>query len=158
MSLTAAPDDAIKPVARNRKAWHNYTILDKWEAGIALRGTEVKSLRDAQVQMVDSYARIEDGEIYLVGLNITPYEKTAYDNHDPTRKRKLLLHRREIAKLSVKVNERGLTLVPLSIYFRRGFAKVELALVSGKKQYDKRDTIKKREQQRQIAQATRRRR
>jgi SsrA-binding protein len=152
------PDDAVKAIARNRKAWHNYTILDKWEAGIALRGTEVKSLRAAEVQMADSYARIEDGEIYLVGLNITPYEKTAYDNHEPTRKRKLLLHRREIHKLSTKVNERGLTLVPLSIYFRRGFAKVELALVSGKKQYDKRETIKKREHQRQIAQAAHRRR
>ena len=147
------PEDAVKPVARNRKAWHNYTILDKWEAGLALCGTEVKSLRSAQVQMVDSYARIEDGEIYLVGLNITPYEKTAYDNHDPTRKRKLLLHRREIHKLSTKVIERGLTLIPLSIYFRRGYAKVELALVSGKKQYDKREAIRKREHQRQMAKA-----
>jgi len=152
------PEDTVKPVARNRKAWHNYTILDKWEAGLALRGTEVKSLRAAQVQMADSYARIEDGEVYLVGLNITPYEKTAYDNHDPTRKRKLLLHRREIHKLTTKVNERGLTLVPLSIYFRRGYAKVELGLVSGKKQYDKRETLKKREHQRQIAQVAHRRR
>ena len=151
-------DEPIKPVARNRKAWHNYTILDKWEAGLELKGTEVKSLRNAQVQMADSYARIEDGEIYLIGLNISPYEKTFYDNHDPTRKRRLLLHRREIRRLSTKVNERGLTLVPLSIYFRRGYAKVELALVCGKKQHDKREEIKRRDHQRQMAQAVRRRR
>jgi len=151
-------DDAIKPIARNRKAWHNYTILDKWEAGIELKGTEVKSLRGAQVQMADSYARIEDGEVHLVGLNISPYEKTAYDNHEPTRKRRLLLHRREIRKLATKVNERGLTLIPLSIYFRRGYAKVELALVCGKKQYDKREDMRKRDHQRQMAQAAHRRR
>ena len=150
--------DAVKPIARNRKAFYNFEILDKWEAGIELRGTEVKSLRDSQVQMADSYARIEEDEIYLVGLHISPYDKTAYDNHEPTRKRKLLLHRREIKRLTVKVNERGLTLVPLSLYFRRGLAKVELGLVRGKRQHDKREDIKKRDHQRQIARATFRRR
>ena len=150
--------DAVKPIARNRKAFHNFEILDKWEAGIELRGTEVKSLRDSQVQMADSYARIEEDEIYLVGLHISPYDKTAYDNHEPTRKRKLLLHRREIKRLTVKVNERGLTLVPLSLYFKRGLAKVELGLVRGKRQHDKREDIKKRDHQRQMARATFRRR
>ena len=151
-------DEAVKTIARNRKAWHTYTILDKWEAGLELRGTEVKSLRNGQVQMADSYARVEGGEIFLVGLNISPYEKTAYDNHEPTRKRKLLLHRREIRKLATKVNERGLTLIPLSLYFRRGYAKVELGLACGKKQYDRREEVKRRDHQRQMAQALRRRR
>jgi SsrA-binding protein len=152
------PDDAIKPVARNSKAYHNYTILDKWEAGLALHGTEVKSLRNGQVQMADSYARIEDAEIYLVGLHISPYDKAARDNHEPTRKRKLLLHRREIHRLSGKVLERGLTLIPLRLYFKRGLAKVEIALVRGKRQFDKREDIKKREHKRRMSQAILRRR
>jgi len=150
--------DATKPIARNKKAFHNYQILDKLEAGIELKGTEVKSLRNAQVQITDSYARIDDGEVFLIGLHISPYDKTAFGNHDPTRKRKLLLHRREIRRLTAKVNERGLTLIPLSLYFRRGIAKVELGLVRGKQQYDKRQDIKKREHQRQMARATSHRR
>ena len=150
--------DAIKPVARNKKAFRDYQILDKWEAGIALVGTEVKSLRNGEVQMADSYARIDDGEVYLVGLHISPYDKTAYGNHEPERKRKLLLHRREIHKLTSKVHERGFTLLPLSLYFRRGLAKVELGLVCGKRQHDKRQDIKKREHKRRMAQALRRRR
>ena len=150
--------DAIKPVARNKKAFRDYQILDKWEAGIALVGTEVKSLRNGEVQMADSYARIDDGEVYLVGLHISPYDKTAYDNHDPTRKRKLLLHRREIKRLTVKVQERGLTLLPLRLYFKRGLAKLEIGLARGKRQYDKRQDIKKRDHQRQMERATRRRR
>ncbi|MFP4058480.1 MAG: SsrA-binding protein SmpB [Candidatus Brocadiia bacterium] len=148
--MTDAP---IQPIARNKKAYHDYQILDKWEAGIALRGTEVKSLRDGKVQMGDSYARIEDGEAYLVGLHISPYGRAATEDHEPTRKRKLLLHRREIKRLGTKVNERGLTLVPLRLYFRRGIAKVELGLVRGKRQYDKRREIKKREHKRQMARA-----
>ena len=150
--------DPIKPIARNKKAFHNFQILDKWEAGIALKGTEVKSLRNGQVQMADSYARIDDGEVYLIGLHISPYEKTAHGNHDPTRKRKLLLHRREIRRLTTKVHERGLTILPLSLYFKRGLAKVELGLARGKRQYDKRQDIKKRDHQRQMARATSRRR
>lgn len=152
------PTDGTKLIARNKKAYHNYTILDKWEAGLALRGTEVKSLRTGQVQMADAYARIEDGEIILVGLHISPYDKAGHDNHDPTRKRKLLLHRREIKRLTAKVREKGLTLIPLRLYFRRGYAKCELGLVTGKKQYDKREDIKKREHKRRMAQALHRRR
>ena len=150
--------DATKPIARNKKAYHNYQILDKWEAGIALKGTEVKSLRAGKVQMADSYARLDDGEAFLVGLHISPYDKTAYGNHEPTRKRKLLLHRREIRRLAVQVSERGLTVLPLRLYFKRGLAKVELGLARGKRQHDKRQALKKRDHQRQIAQATRRRR
>ena len=150
--------DTIKPIARNRKAFHDYEILDKWEAGIALAGTEVKSLRNGEVQMADSYARIDDGEVHLVGLHISPYDKTAHGNHEPTRNRKLLLHRREIRRLTVKVQERGLTLLPLRIYFKRGLAKVELGLARGKRQYDKRQDIKKRDHQRQMARATSRHR
>ncbi|MBM4031585.1 MAG: SsrA-binding protein SmpB [Planctomycetes bacterium] len=148
------PQDDIKPIARNRKAFHNFLVFDKWEAGIELRGTEVKSLRNGQVQMGDSYARIEDGQAFLIGLHISPYAKTAYGNHDPLRKRRLLLHHREIRRLATKVNERGFTLIPISLYFKRGLAKVELALACGKKLHDKRQDIKKREHQRQIQRAT----
>ena len=150
--------DAIKPVARNKKAFRDYQILDKWEAGIALVGTEVKSLRNGEVQMADSYARIDDGEVYLVGLHISPYDKTAYDNHDPTRKRKLLLHRREIKRLTVKVQERGLTLLPLRLYFKRGLAKLEIGLARGKRQDHPRQAIHPRAHPRQMERATRRRR
>jgi len=150
--------DQVKPIARNRKAFHDYEILDKLEAGIELRGTEVKSLRNGKVQMADSYARVEDGELYLIGLHISPYEKTAHGNHDPTRKRKLLVHRREIRRLTGKLTQRGLTLIPLSIYFRRGWAKVQLGLARGKRQYDKRQDIKRREHQRQMQRAMSRRR
>lgn len=151
-------EDQLKPIARNRKAFHDYEILDKLEAGIELRGTEAKSLRNGQVQMADSYARIEDGELFLIALHISPYEKTAYGNHEPTRKRKLLVRRREIRRLTGKLNERGLTLIPLSLYFRRGWAKVELGLARGKRQYDKRQDIKRREHQRQMQRAMARRR
>jgi len=150
--------DAIKPIARNRKAFHNFEIFDKWEAGIELKGTEVKSLRNGQVQIGDAYARVDDGEIFLVGLHINPYEKTAYGNHDPMRKRKLLLHRREIVRLAAKINERGFTLVPVSLYFKRGLAKVELALAKGKHLFDKRDDLKKRDHKRQMERATSHRR
>ena len=146
--------DAIKPIARNRKAFHNFEIFDKWEAGIELKGTEVKSLRNGHVQIGDAYARLDDGEIFLVGLHINPYEKTAYGNHDPMRKRKLLLHRREIHRLAAKINERGFTLVPVSLYFKRGIAKVELALAKGKHLFDKRDDLKKRDHKRQMERAT----
>jgi SsrA-binding protein len=152
------PEDGTKLIARNKKAFHDYQILDKWEAGIALRGTEVKSLRNGKVQMGDAYARIEDGQTYLVGLHISPYDKAALDNHDPTRKRKLLLHGREIRRLATKVRERGFTLIPLRLYFRRGYAKVELGLATGKRQFDKRQKIKEREHKRRMDHAMRRRR
>jgi len=152
------PDYTIKPITRNKRVFHNFQILDKWEAGIELRGTEVKSLRNGEVQMSDSYARIDNGEAYLIGLHISPYDKTAYDNHEPTRKRKLLLHRREIHRLTTKTTERGLTLIPLRLYFKRGLAKVEIGLARGKQQHDKRQDIKKRDHQRQMERATARRR
>lgn len=151
-------EDGIKPIARNKRAFHNYQIFDKWEAGIALKGTEVKSLRNGNVQMGDSYARIDDGEVFLIGLHIAAYDKTAYDNHEPTRKRKLLLHRREIHRLTVKINERGYTLLPLQLYFKRGLAKVEVGLARGKHHHDKRQDLKKRDHERQMAQAIFRRR
>ena len=130
------------PVIRNRKALHDYHILDRWEAGIALLGSEVKSLREGKAQLRDAYGKIEGGEVYLVGADISPYDPASRDNHDRRRDRKLLLHRQEIKKLIGKVVEKGLTLVPLSIYFKEGKAKVELALAQGKRQYDKRASIK----------------
>jgi SsrA-binding protein len=133
------------PVIRNRKALHDYHIIDRWEAGIALLGSEVKSLREGKAQLRDAYGRLKDGEIYLVGAHISPYDPAARDNHDTRRDRKLLLHRHQIRRLIGKVMEKGLTLVPLSIYFKNGKAKVELALAEGKRQYDKRASIKEKD-------------
>jgi SsrA-binding protein len=143
-------------VTQNRKARHDYHILDKFEAGIVLKGTEVKSLRAAKASMKDSYARIEGGEIFLHNFHISHYEKGSYFNHDPLRIRKLLLHKKEIRKLTGKVEERGLTLVPLKIYFSRGKAKIEIALAKGKKQYDRREDIARRDVQREMEREYRR--
>lgn len=133
------------PVIRNRKALHDYHILDRWEAGIALLGSEVKSLREGKAQLRDAYGKIEGGEIYLVGVHISAYDPASRDNHDTLRDRKLLMHRQEIRRLTGKVVEKGLTLVPLSLYFKNGKAKVELALATGKRQYDKRAAIKEKD-------------
>jgi SsrA-binding protein len=133
------------PVVRNRKALHDYHIIDRWEAGIELWGSEVKSLREGKANLQDAYARIEGGQVYLVNAHISPYDPAARDNHDPRRERRLLLHRHEIRRLFGKVNEKGLTLVPLAFYFKKGKVKVELALASGKKQYDKRAAIKEKD-------------
>lgn len=134
---------------QNRKARHDYEILEVFEAGISLQGSEVKSLRAGQVQMRDAYARVEDGELWLVGLHISPYSNAVgFGAHDPDRRRKLLLHRRQISQLESQVNEQRLTLVPLSIYWKDGKAKVELAVARGRKSYDKRHAIAKRDQQR----------
>lgn len=141
---------SIKIVTTNRKARYDYHILDKWEAGIVLQGTEVKSLREGKTNIKDSYARVEAGEVILYQLHIGPYEKASFYNHPPLRPRKLLLHKKEIRKLQGRVEERGLTLVPLKIYFKNGKAKVELALVRGKKHYDKRADIAKRDSDREI--------
>jgi SsrA-binding protein len=135
---------------RNRKARHDYHILDTFEAGIVLQGTEVKSLREGRADLKDSHARIENGEVILYHVHISPYEKGSYSNHNPVRPRKLLLHRKEIRKLRVRVEERGFSLVPLRIYFKNGRAKIELALVRGKRQYDKRDDIAKRDADRDM--------
>jgi SsrA-binding protein len=151
-------DGERKLVASNRRARHDYEILDTLEAGIALIGPEVKSLRAGTATLSDSYAVVRRGEAFLHNLHISPYEQAGRENPDPRRERKLLLHRREIAKLGSKVAERGLTLVPLSLYFRDGRAKVELALVRGRRRYDKREAIRRREQDREVARATRARR
>lgn len=143
-----------KNITVNRKARHEYTILQTIEAGIVLRGTEVKSLRAGKANLVDSYASIERGEVWLISAHISEYKEGNINNHEPTRSRKLLLNRNEIRKLTSKVNEKGLTLIPLRLYFKNGKVKVELGLAQGKKVYDKRETIAKRdfdrEQQRRI--------
>ncbi len=146
-----------KVIATNRKAYHNFSILETYEAGLVLRGTEVKSLREAQVNFKDCYAAIDNGEAWLIGCHITPYHHGSDANHDPERKRKLLLHRREIGRLLGKVAERGLTLVPLRLYFKEGRAKVELGLARGKKLHDKRDAIRERDERRELARESRER-
>lgn len=143
-------------IVSNRKARHEYQILDVLEAGIVLKGTEVKSLRKRNANLQDSYAIIRNGELWLLGLHISPYEQGNINNHDPVRTRKLLIQKKELRKLYSKVAEQGLTLVPLSLYFKGPYAKVELAIGRGKKSYDKREAIKKREAQRSISRTLRR--
>lgn len=138
-------------VSINRKARFNYEILEKIEAGISLKGTEVKSIRNKNVSIEESYAQINNNEIFLYNLHISPYDQGNRDNHDPIRVRKLLLHRYEIKKLIGKVQQKGLSLVPLSIYIRKGIIKVELAIVRGKRLIDKREAIKKKNIEREIA-------
>jgi SsrA-binding protein len=144
-------------VATNRRARFEYEILDTWEAGIELRGPEVKSLRAARANLGDAFAQVHRGEVWLEKLHISPYEPATRDNPtDPQRRRKLLLHRSEIARLDGRVAEKGLTLVPLTLYFRRGRAKVELALARGKQRHDKRESIKRREADRETQRVMRR--
>lgn len=144
----AAPGD----LATNRQAAYRFNLLERFEAGIVLTGTEVKSLREGGVQLKDAYATIRNGEVWLVGMYIAPYGPAARENHDPERPRKLLLHRNEIERLTGRINERGLTLVPTRVYFSHegSRAKVEIALARGKDAYDKRETIRKRETAREI--------
>jgi SsrA-binding protein len=142
-----------KVVATNRKARHEYEILDTWEAGLVLRGPEVKSLRDGKVSFTDAFARVERGEVWLFSLHISPYEQANRWNDDPLRPRKLLLNRSEIRKMVGTVEEKGLTLVPLEIYFTRGLAKVTLALGRGRKLHDKRDKLKKQTMDREAQRA-----
>ena len=139
----------------NRKARHDYFILDTVEAGLVLKGTEVKSLRAGNANLLDSHAVIKNGEVWLFGMHISPYDQGSYLNHDPRRTRKLLLGKREIRRLLTRVQEKGLTIIPLSIYFKGPFAKVELAIAQGKKSYDKREAIKQRDAKRDIAQRLR---
>ena len=144
----------IKIIAENRKARHDYHIDEEFEAGMALKGTEVKSLRLGQANLKDSYARIKNGEVFVHQMHINPYPFAYYDNHDPLRPRKLLLHKAEIAKIQTKLDQRGFTVVPLRIYFNdRGLAKVQVALARGKRQYDKRKTIAERDQKRNLDRA-----
>ena len=147
-----------KLIAENRRARHDYHLLDRYEAGLVLTGTEVKSLRDGRATLQQAYAEVRDGEAWLVGAHIAVYDQGNIANHDPDRARKLLMHRKEIASLIGKVRERGLTLVPTRLYFKDGRAKVELALARGKEQHDKRRDIARRDADRQIERALRSRR
>jgi SsrA-binding protein len=142
-----------KTIISNRKAFHEYHVLESFQAGIVLTGTEIKSLRAGKVSVVDAHARIEKGEIYLYNLHIAPYESGTHYNHASRRTRKLLLHKREIAKLFAKIQEKGLTLVPLKLYFSRCWVKVELGLCRGKKLHDKRQDLKEKQTHREINRA-----
>ena len=145
-----AEETGIKPIAANRRAYHDYHILDKFEAGIALTGTEVKSLRVNGCSLVDGYAAIKNGEVWLLNVHVPPYQQGSFfSQHEARRDRKLLLHAREIKRVIAELQEKGLSLVPLRVYFKRGLVKVELGLGRGKKQYDKRATVKEREWKRE---------
>ena len=152
------PTPARQSIAKNRRASHDYQLLESWEAGIALTGTEVKSLRNGKANLSDAYGIVRDGEVYLLNLHIPPYERGGYVNHEPTRTRKLLLHRREIRKMIGAVERQGLTLVPLELYFKDGRAKVAIALGKGKKLHDKRDDERRRDDERDMARAMSKRR
>lgn len=143
----------VKVVARNKKARHDYTIEETYEAGIVLTGTEIKSVRAGKANLQDSYARIKDGEVFLLNLHISPFEQGNRFNHEPTRTRKLLLHKDEIRKLIGKTKLKGYSLIPLDLHLRNGFCKVELALAKGKKLYDKRQDMAKRDAQREMERA-----
>jgi len=138
-----------KNISVNRKARHEYLFLQTYEAGIVLQGTEVKSLREGNTNFADSYASVRGNEVWLIGMHIDPYKQGNINNHEPVRDRKLLLNKSEIKKLIVKINEKGLTLIPYRLYFKNGKVKVELALAKGKKTYDKREAIKKRDLKRE---------
>tara|TARA_B100001250_G_C19388495_1_gene609445 strand:+ start:73 stop:522 length:450 start_codon:yes stop_codon:yes gene_type:complete len=140
-------------VSTNRKAFHEYYILETFEAGIQLKGSEVKSIREGNVSLKQSYILISKGEAWLRGLHIAAYSHTGYDGHEPIRNRKLLLHKKEIKKINSKLAEKGLTAIPIKIYFKRGYVKLELGLAKGKKLHDKRDTKKKRDVERDIQRA-----
>jgi SsrA-binding protein len=149
------PKGAGKTVAQNKKAYHDYFVEETFETGIVLQGTEIKSIRAGRVNLKDSYARVQNGEVFLYGMHISPYEQGNRYNHDPLRERKLLLHRREINKLIGETKEAGYALVPLKVYLKNGYAKVLLGLARGKKKYDKREDLKKKEAKREIERAFR---
>jgi len=149
--------DELEPIARNKRARHDYEIIDTWETGIVLTGTEVKALREGKANLTDSFGIVKDGEVFLLNLHIGAYGLGNVHNHEPTRTRKLLMHRREIRRLIGAVERQGLTLVPLDLYFLRGRVKARLALVRGKQQHDKREDLKKKDAEREIARALRHR-
>ena len=149
---------AERIVSENRKALHDFHILETFEAGVVLQGTEVKAIREGRVNLRDSFARVEDGEVFVYNVHISPYSHRGYADHEPTRKRKLLLHRQEIRKLIGKTVERGLTLVPLRLYFKGGKVKVAISLAKGKQAHDKRETIRRREIDRETRAAVKSRR
>lgn len=151
--MTRRSEGGIKQVAANRKALHDYTIEDTYEAGVALTGTEIKSLRAGRVSLRDGYVQIRNGEAWLLNVHISPYDFGNRENHEPRRERKLLLHRQEIRKLQSKVAERGWTIVPLRVYLKEGRAKIEVALARGKRLYDKRDAVAERDMDRDLRRA-----
>jgi SsrA-binding protein len=157
-SRPASAGPSVKPVATNRKAFHDYFIEDRAEAGLVLTGTEVKSLREGRAQLKDSYVQFREGEAFLIGAHISPYGSGSWTNHLPERDRKLLLHRREIDRWSGAVATRGVSCVPLSLYFKGPNAKAEIALVKGKKLHDKRDALREKDRQREADRAMRERR
>jgi SsrA-binding protein len=150
-----APDEDIVPIARNKRARHDYEILETWECGIVLTGTEVKALRDGKAQITDAYGVVKDGEVWLLNAHISPYERGNIWNHEPTRTRKLLLHQKEIRQLIGAVERKGLTLVALDLYFKHGRAKLKLGLARGKKLHDKRADLKERDDAREMQRALR---
>ena len=143
--MAAETENSERLISDNRKARHDYLLFDTFEAGIALLGTEVKAIREGRVNLRDSYGRVEQGEVFLYNLHISPYSHRGYADHEPGRRRKLLLHKREIRKLIGKVVERGMTLVPVRMYFKRGRVKVAVSLAKGKRVHDKRETLRRRE-------------
>jgi SsrA-binding protein len=151
--LTRRSEGEFKQVAANRKAMHDYTIEDAYEAGVVLTGTEIKSVRAGRVNLRDGYVQIKEGEAWLLNVHISPYDFGNRENHEPKRERKLLLHRQEIRRLQSKVNERGWTIVPLRVYLKEGRAKVEIALARGKRLYDKRDAVAERDMDRELQRA-----
>ncbi|GET04982.1 SsrA-binding protein SmpB [Ligilactobacillus agilis] len=148
MAKKSSPKD--KPLAQNKKASHDYHILDTIEAGIVLTGTEIKSIRAARINLKDGFAQIKNGEAWLMNVHISLYDQGNQFNHDPLRNRKLLLHKKQINQLAGEISKKGVTLVPLKVYIKNGFAKVLLGLAQGKHDYDKRESIKKRDQEREI--------
>ena len=155
MAKSAEPAEGKRSIARNPRATYDYHILETWEAGVVLTGTEVKSLRTGKASIKEAFARLRNGEVFLEGMNVTPYEQGNRYNHDPVRSRKLLLHRKEIERLIGAVEQKGLALIPLEIYFKNGKAKVALALARGKKAHDRREDIKRRIADREVARAIR---
>ena len=153
MPNPSGSDASVRKVVQNRKARHEYEVLDTWQAGLVLQGTEVKSLRQGRANLQDAFARFDGGELWLHNVHISPYEAGNRFNHDPLRTRKLLLHREEMRRLIGKVEQKGLTLVPLDVHFDRGIAKVTLALVRGKKLHDKRDDLRRKSEEREMERA-----
>ncbi|MBI5186888.1 MAG: SsrA-binding protein SmpB [Nitrospinae bacterium] len=149
--------DKIKIITENRKAYHDYHIHERMEAGMVLKGTEIKSLRMGKAHLRDSYAEIRNEELFLVSCHISPYDPASQFNHDPLRRRKLLMHKKEIQKLFARIEIKGFSLIPLKIYFKGGMAKVELGIATGKKEFDKRESIKKKEADMDIAKAMKQR-
>lgn len=154
---TADEKESTQPIADNRKAFHDYHILETFEAGIALLGTEVKGIREGQANLRDAFARVDKGEVWLFNVHINPYSHRGYVDHDPKRKRRLLLHKHEIRKLIGKTVEKGLTLVPTKLYFKNGKVKVAIALAKGKQDHDKRETLRRREVDRETRAAVKER-